>query len=661
MKITIWLTLFYYSAVSQKCAAFHCSKPVRLHFSNTRLKYKETNIGEEMKYVKETIIPDNSLKVPTLDQNGVDRFRYLELATARLLDEEEFTIGSLTKGKWHELNSMLFAWSKWLKSNNDDKDPTQVPLLIEAISKRIIEEQKAGNTDVQISTHMYNVILEAWYLSISNLGTRKYGVCEKDSTHSRNLCMTVSQRCLEILQQLQLEYELSNDERIRPDSNTFLYVLKAFTKTSSLNNNPQAQLAAQRAQETLEWMEELYESGKNAIAMPSVLAYTMVIDAYAKSGAKNAGSKAEEILRKLQEKGMEPNLFCYNMVINAYTNQGRRGGAVDNAERIFHELEEVYRSTLEERLKPDVVTYTSLVTAWSNANRRGYGAKRAYRIISDMIENGVNPNIVTYNACLKTLSRSGEKDAPKKALDLLEKIENEQLHGDQAVKIDRISYNTALHTMAKSGSPKALLDAERVLEKMEKNPDKSLQPNLFSYNTIIEGYSKLRNGDSYRAYIILQKLLEAQNSGRNIHADSFSFNNVIFALSRSRLKSAAARSEELLKYMEREYKNGNSRLKTDVFGYSACIHAWLVVLQIICFNVILFRISTHLFDYFIQINRANSGAEDAGFRAERILDQLEQRAKNGETNLKPNTGKSFKVIHFSTLFLNSDLCGYSYI
>lgn len=574
MKITIWLTLFYYSRVSRKCDAFHCSKPVRSHFSNTRLKYKETNFGEEMKYVKETIIPDNSLKVPTLDQNGVERFRYLELATTRLLDEEEFTIGSLTKGKWHELNSMLFAWSKWLKSNNDDKDPTQVPLLIEAISKRIIEEQKAGNTDVQISTQMYNVILEAWYLSISNLGTRKDGVCEKDSAHSRNLCMTISQRCLEILQQLQLEYDSSNDESIRPDSNTFLYVLKAFTKTSSLNNNPQAPLAAQRAQETLEWMEELYESGKNAKAVPSVLAYTMVMDAYAKSGAKNAGSKAEEMLRKLQEKGMEPNLFCYNMVINAYTNQGRRGGAVDNAERIFHELEEVYRSTLDERLKPDVVTYTSLVTAWSNANRRGYGAKRANQIISDMIENGVNPNIVTYNACLKTLSRSGEKDAPKKALELLEKIENDHLHGDQAVKIDRISYNTALHTMAKSGSPKALLDAERVLEKMEKNPDKSLQPNLFSYNTVIEGYSKLRNGDSYRAYIILQKLLEAQKRGRNIHADSFSFNNVIFALSRSRLKSAAARSEELLKYMEREYKNGNSRLKTDVFGYSACIHAW---------------------------------------------------------------------------------------
>ena len=57
--------------------------------------------------------------------------------------------------------------------------------------------------------------------------------------------------------------------------------------------------------------------------------------------------------------------------------------------------------------------------------------------------------------------------------------------------------------------------------------------------------------------------------------------------------------------------------------------------------MILFRISIHLFDDFIQINRANSGAEDAGFRAERILDQLEQRAKDGETNLKPNTGKSF--------------------
>ena len=49
-------------------------------------------------------------------------------------------------------------------------NPTTFPLLVEFIVKRIIDEQRAGNTNVQVSSQMYDIVLEAWFASISLMG-----------------------------------------------------------------------------------------------------------------------------------------------------------------------------------------------------------------------------------------------------------------------------------------------------------------------------------------------------------------------------------------------------------------------------------------------------------------------------------------------------------
>ena len=116
---------------------------------------------------------------------------------------------------------------------------------------------------------------------------------------------------------------------------------------------------------------------------------------FTKSGEKDAGTKAEALLRHMGMEGVKSNLFCYNMVINACTRQGRRGGAVDNAERILHGLEYIYEKTADSAMKPDVVSYTSLVTAWANSNRSGFGADRAEEILNHMMKAGCKPNTVT--------------------------------------------------------------------------------------------------------------------------------------------------------------------------------------------------------------------------------------------------------------------------
>jgi hypothetical protein len=123
---------------------------------------------------------------------------------------------------------------------------------------------------------------------------------------------------------------------------------------------------------------------------------------------------------------------------------------------------------------------------------------------------------------------------------------------------------------------------------------------------------KVRDGDgAFNAYTVLQKLLLAEKGRRGIRPDSFSFNNVIFALSRSRMESSAIRAEELLLHMENEYARGNTMLRPDIFGYSAAIHAW-----------------------------AGTGDSNAGLQAEKLLRHLEVRSAAGDEKLKPNSGEN---------------------
>ena len=573
-------------------------------------------------------------------QQSLHRYNYMYDTTMALLDTDVYPVGSLGKGKWHEMKSILVAWSKWMNSDayklaihaSNDKDalsdPIQLPILVESILKRIIDERSAGNSDVQVTAQMYNVILEVWMASIANA---------KSVKSNGPLSIIAAQRSLDIVKQMQCEYEETGDELMKPNFFSFLIVLKQWIKASALTSIPRSKettpshKASRKAHQMIRWMEQLAKTGENAEAKPNVLLYTLVMDSYAKSGERDAGSKAEALIREMQnneDNYIQPNLFCYNMVINAYSNQGQREGAVDNAERILHELENIHEETGDESMKPDVITYTSLITAWAHSNRRGYGANRAEEILIRMMEAGCEPNTVTFNAVLKAWCKSGERDAAERALNIFKQMEDECRRGNKNVEPDRITYNTLIHTLTKSGMTDAMHHAERILAQMETQSDngsKHLFPNLFSYNIMIEGWSKVRDSDgALKAHAILQKLLTMEREGGNTRPDLFSFNHVILASSRSGLKSSALRAEELLQYMLKEYKGGNTRLKPDVFGYSAAIHAW-----------------------------ATSGDSEAGLHAEALLDQMEDMYNAGEKNLKPNTSEFEKCSILFLLYCNA--------
>lgn len=547
-------------------------------------------------------------KGPEMEKMGK---HYMEQATMRLLDEEAFPAGSLEMGKWHEIKSMMVAWSKTSKSMSPSSYKIEnTPLIIEGLLKRLIDEKAAGNKNVKITTDIYNIAISAWG-DTAAVASSHPGQIISDKVSS-DVYRASARRAQEIVKHMQSLYLADPEHNVKPDDDSYLSALRAWTKAcasyAKLGQKKRALEAAAAAKEFLEWIVDSSsnENDNNSIVQDP-LAYSLVMDAYAKSGAYDAGSNAEQILRTLIENGGRPNTFAYNIVINAYTQQQRKAGAINHAERILNEMEHLYVNDKNQDVQPDVVSYTSVVSAWANGNRKAYGAKRAHDILNRMDQMGVQPNTITYNAVLKAWCRSGDKNASKQARSIFSKMESLHSQDNKHVKPDRITLNTFMHTLSKSGRREEAEYAEEILTRMEQleaEGKSDYSPNLFSYNTVMEGWSKAR--DSERTIAVLRRLLENQN----VQPDSYSFNCVIFAISRSNRPNAPTRAQELLEYMENLSTKGErfSQVRSDVFGYSSAIHAW-----------------------------SRSSRHDAGYKAELLLQKMEEKYESGEEHLKPNT------------------------
>jgi len=264
------------------------------------------------------------------DPNKLD---WLKQATARLLSSKP---GTLTEGKWHEVVSLLNAWSSFSKVAG-----TQAPVQIEGLLKVLVEERRAGNEAVEINMELYNTLLDAWACAAL------FKTVEDDGSSSE----TASQRLRKMLVLLQENFEQEPVTAPKPDCESFNIVLHVVCKTEG----------ALTARRVLAWMEYLAKTGKNTDAEPSRSHYIQVLDAYAR--IPTAGVLAEAFLRHMRHHCKPelnlPDTLCYNIAIKAWSNsshrQSKRQGreAAEHADRILEEMKELG----SEQCRPDVVTY----------------------------------------------------------------------------------------------------------------------------------------------------------------------------------------------------------------------------------------------------------------------------------------------------------------
>jgi hypothetical protein len=484
---------------------------------------------------------------------------WLSLATQQLL---ESVPGSLTSGKWHELISMMSAWSK--RVNID----SSAHLILESLLKRLIDERFAGNDDAMASAYEYNMVISAWT-----------AVAQYDSKQGKQ----ASERALYILRLLQRAHDEEQRPELLPTSFSFLKVLAALSHAKD----------SSKCKTTLRWMEALYDQGLNRNAKPLESAYTYVLNSIADSGEPNSGKEAERMLKHMKEYGVEPITMHYTIAIKAWMRQESRQGA-EQAELIFNSM----------TIQPDIFTYGSLLNAWAVSGMREYGAEKADSVMSRLRNDPRNdPNEYAFHCNMNAWSRSGTV----KALDRIEELIEEMY--SRNLKVNWFTYNIYLHNLASNGCiPGIAGKADGILRMMiqrAEDGDEQLRPNRFSYNSVIDAWSRCRHDAApNEAFKVLQLLLK----DKKCKPDSFSFNQVLSCFSRSPLRGAAQSAEKLLSDWEKAHKKGSISAKPGYMSYTSVISAW-----------------------------GRSGEAGAAERAEEILRFMESRAEAGERHMAPNT------------------------
>lgn len=223
---------------------------------------------------------------------------------------------------------------------------------------------------------------------------------------------------------------------IRPNHYSFGIVINGWAKISQTSHT-----AAQRAEDLLQRMEQLYTSGKCTWIKPDVVKYTSCIHAWAKSRKRGSAHRAEKILRRMEQ---------------LYYLQG------------------------DASVKPNAVTYAAVIDAWCRNRQRNPNP---------------NNNNNTNNNDARSISIS--KSAPHRAEDILKRMEfrYQQSGGtDRDVEPDIVVYNSVLHAWAKHGTTinDAPFRAEAILRRMVQRYAEGVarvKPDVQTYNIVLDGWA----------------------------------------------------------------------------------------------------------------------------------------------------------------------------
>ena len=492
-----------------------------------------------------------------------DRQIWLRKTTKDILETDP---GSLVKGKWHELVSMMRGWSKY------SKDDSEAPVVIERLLKRLLDERSAGNEEAKADIELYNILLDSWACSAIFRTREPY---------------VASQRAREILVSLQENFEADQDSSLKPNFESFGIVFDAVLKAEGPT----------KARRVLAWMEYLVKMDRNDCAKPTRRQYIILLDAYANSRASNAGQLAEGFIRHMKITGERPDTLCYNIAIKAWTRSKRGRQSAEHADRILEEMD----------VEKDLITYSSVISAWATSGMRAHAVARAEELLRCIEETpGIEPNTVVINSVMSTWVKSKIPAAVNRTAELLEEMK--ELDSAQP---DLISYNTHIHALAvhgkRPGYAQRANDMLAELEEMSKNKKHRIRPNLFSYNTVIDAWSKSLEYDAaWKAVKVLRRLFDEDIDSPN--PDYFSFNQVLSALSKSTKPGAALLAERLLTYMEDAHRMQiYDNARPDVISYTAVIVAL-----------------------------ARCDDEDAPDRAELLFNRMKDRYASGEQWMKPN-------------------------
>jgi len=291
--------------------------------------------------------------------------------------------------------------------------------------------------------------------------------------------------------------------------------------------------------------------------------------------ARNGDVEGATSILQMMEKNVKnvSYLRAYSILINAWSKSGKED-APRQAESILNKLSNMFVSgTIEEG--PNVITYSSVIDTYA---RHG-DIEGACNILGEMEKDfqagnkNAKPNTRTYNTLINGWSKSSDEDTPHQARNLLNKMIRLHSNGDLDEAPDTITYCSVMDTHARHGDIEGACNILEMMENDFNSGNNDARPDMRTYNTLINAWSKSSDVDApQQARNILNNMISLHSNGALDKApDTITYNSVMDThAAQGDIKGAS----DIFSMMEDDYKSGNKKAKPDVDAYTILINAW---------------------------------------------------------------------------------------
>ena len=482
--------------------------------------------------------------------------RWLEDATDKLLDLSNLPLGSLTEDDVVSLTSLMIAWSRRMSLEG--------AMVVERLLKRIVDDMRAGNRDVHVSTRMYTIAIEAWGKSDVTAGAER----------AQNIHDAMIQT-----------YGQTKNPLIKPTTKSYNTLILAWAKSK----NPSALPAAEK---TLRNM--LTESIATRSAQPDAVTCGTMLDLYARKNSDASIAKAETLVRSMSGLKVRKNNYVYSALQDVYLRSGRK----DAAKKTMAVLEKMLSeySIGNNVLRPNVANFNNVLCAYSRTPSK-HSAQRAVEMLNRIEmpkeEGGydVDPDRLSYFLAILACSRCPNHTfGANLAEPLLRRMEERSkteakrreelsIAAPPLVSLDIECFNVVLTALSKSRDSDAVDRIFGIISRMEEYADKGqehLRPSTRSLNTALNALSYEKNKDAARrAEQTLDHMLQLHANGvPNIKPDAFCYTALLRCYQGLSTPEAAQRGNDILLRMEELYEEKILDAPPDTFHYTIVCSTW---------------------------------------------------------------------------------------
>lgn len=280
--------------------------------------------------------------------------------------------------------------------------------------------------------------------------------------------------------------------------------------------------------------------------------------------------------------------------------------AEDTVQRMRKLYEASGKLDLVDEYKPTIQAFNLWIHSLAKLPEQG---PQAEAIMQQMLDLGIEPNIVTYTSVIDAYSRT-KKGAQQAERVLFAGLEKQVVEGN--LHVSSVTCDAVLNAWAQQGTLDAAERAYLILQRMEYLQNKDIKPSTHSYATVMNGFAKC--GDAERVEAIILNLLKQAGQKDAIKVDTVVFNVAINAWQNSKDPRAGSKAQALLNQMEE--LSATFATKPDTVSYNSAISAW-----------------------------AGSGHVNAASQAEKILQKMQKEALESGDAPRPNTVSYNAVLH----------------